>query len=122
MDKRIAVEQFLNVPLGEERGFSFRPGRRSLGVRILRGLGVTFAVLLGLAIVGGSIAPVDVAGHAVERAPAGPAPTQATLMEAAPTVTPARASSPTVPAADTVPAAVSAPSASAAAQARPQSP
>lgn len=122
MDKRIAVEQFLNVPLGDERRFSFRAGRRSLGVRILRGLGVTFAVLLGLAIVGGSIAPVDVAGHSVVRAPAGPVPTQATLIEAAPAVTPAMASSPAGPAAVTAPAAAPAPTASAAAEARPQSP
>lgn len=115
MDKRIAVEQFLNVPLGDERSFSFRPGRRSLGVRILRGLGVTVALLLGLAIVGGSIAPVDGAGHAV-RAPAGPVPTQATLTDAAPAGAAALAPSPTAPASEaaaaaTTPTAVAVPSA-----------
>ncbi|MFM1991626.1 MAG: hypothetical protein RJA99_4583 [Pseudomonadota bacterium] len=49
MEKRVAVEQFLNVPLGAERAFSFRSEGRPRGRRRIRR---AFAVCCALAFAG----------------------------------------------------------------------
>ena len=70
VEKRVAVERFLDVPLGAERTFSFRPRRAPAGRRLLRVLGAAGAVVaLGLAAVAplaSDDGPVPAAGQPAE--------------------------------------------------------